>query len=152
MIDTPPLSQRLLPLVLFGSVVGAIRFAAEFIAPEQSMYFGLYYLMPPAILWVGLTKRWGAVRWTQVAGTMVVLAFLTWFVWNSIAYVTGQFMGWEHGRFGAGRAPVIAETTMGKLTAGLATGGLTTVAGSLWCVVFGTVFIWLPARFGNKSG
>ncbi len=152
MNDTPPLRERLLPLVLYGWVVGGIRLLLDFIAPEQSMNFGLYYFMPLALHWVGLRKHWGAVRWTQVAFTMVVLAFLTWFVWNSIAYVTGQFMGWEFGRFAAARAAPIAETTMGKLAAGLSTGALTAVAGSLWCVVWGTVLIWLPARFGPKSG
>ncbi len=152
MTNTPSLRQRLLPLVLYGWVVGAIRYALEFIAPDQSMYFGLYYLMPVALLWVGVTRRWGAVRWTQVAVTMVALAFLTWFVCNTTAYVTGQFVGWQHGRFSPAAAAPLADDTLGKLWGGLSTGFLTAVGGSVWCVVWGTVVIWLPARLGRRTG
>ena len=81
-MTTPPLAKRLLPLVLYGWVIGGIRYAMEFLAPEQAMYVGLYYFMPLALAWVGLRRRWGAVRWTQMTVTMVALSFLTWFVWN----------------------------------------------------------------------
>ena len=80
---------------------------------------------------------------------MVALALLTWFVWNSIAYVTGQFVGWEHGRFPS--AVALADTTAGKLTAGVTAGFITAVAGSVWCVVLGTVLIWLPSRLSRKA-
>ncbi len=147
---TRSLRRRLRPLVVYGWVVGGIRYALEFLAPDQAMNVGLYYFMPLALAWVGLKRRWGAVRWTQVAGTMVVLAFLTWFVCNTIAYLTGQFAGWQHGRFSPNAAAPLAETAMGKLWGGLSTGFLTAVGGSVWCVVFGTVLIWLPARFGPQ--
>ncbi len=152
-MTTPPLRQRLFPLVVYGWVIGAIRYLLEFIAPDQAWYFGLYYYMPVAILFVGLSKKWGAVRWTQVAGTMVALAVLTWFVCNSIAYATGQFMEWEHGRFrtGTGASP-IADTVSGKLWAGVSTAAGTTVIGTLWCVAWGTAAIWLPTKLGKKAG
>ena len=149
-MTTPPFRQRLLPLVLYGWVIGAIRYLMDFIAPDQAWYIGLYYYMPVAILFVGLSKKWGAVRWTQVAGTMVALAVLTWFVCNSIAYVTGQFMEWRHGRFPTGSP--IADTVSGKLWAGVSTAAVTTVAGTLWCVVWGTVVIWLPAKRRQSAG
>jgi hypothetical protein len=150
-MSTPSLGKRLLPLILFGWAIGAIRYLLDFLAPDQAMYMGLYYLMPVALLWIGMTRRWGAVSWRQVAGTMVLLAFCTWFVWNSTAYLTGQFLGWEHGRFAPNRAAPVAETLFGKVWGGVSTGFLTAIAGSVWCLVFGTVFIWLPARFQSKS-
>ncbi len=148
-MTTPPFRQRLFPLVLYGWVIGAIRYLLEFIAPDQAWYFGLYYCMPVAILFVGLSKRWGAVRWTQVAGTMVALAVLTWFVCNSIAYVTGQFMQWGHGRFPT--ASPTADTVLGKLWGGVSMAALTTVGGTLWCVVWGTLAIWLPVKLARKA-
>ncbi len=149
-MTTPTFRQRLFPLVVYGWVIGAIRYLLEFIAPDQAWYFGLYYCMPVALLFVGLSKKWGAVRWTQVAGTMVALAILTWFVCNSIAYVTGQFMEWRHGRFPT--ASPIADTVLGKLWAGLSMAAGTTIGGTLWCVVWGTLAIWLPTRLGKKAG
>lgn len=151
-MTTPPLRQRLFPLVVYGWVIGAIRLLLDAIAPEQAWFFGLYYLMPVGILYVGLTKKWGEVRWTQVAGAMVVLALATWLVWNTIAYVTGQFLEWEHGRFEPGvRAAEIGETTMAKLWGGVSTGLLTVVGGIGWCVIWGTLAIWLPVRLGKKA-
>ncbi len=147
-MTTPPLRQRLFPLVVYGWVIGAIRYLMDFIAPDQAWYIGLYFYMPLAILFVGLSKKWGAVRWGQVAVTMVALAFLTWFVWNSIAYVTGQFMGWEHGRYPAG----IAETALGKVGRGVFTAFQTATAGSVWCLLWGTFAIWLPAKRGQEAG
>lgn len=143
-MTTPSLARRLMPLVLFGWVVGGLRLALDFLAPEQASFVGLYYFMPLGIAWVGLRRGWGAVRWTQVAVTMVALAFLTWFVCNSIAYSVGQFEGWTSGRYATGME--IAETANGKIAAGVSTGFFTAVFGSVWCVIWGTLLIWLPGR------
>lgn len=148
----PPLGQRLKPLVIFGYIVAAIRLALDAVAPEflLTMHFGLYYLMPVAILVIGLRRTWGPVRWRTTAGTMIVLAFLVWGVWNSIAYTTGQFMEWTHGRFAPARASPPAVTAMAKIGLGLLHGLLSSLTSSIWCIGFGTVFIWLPARLGGK--
>lgn len=145
-MTTPSLPQRLMPLVAYGWIIGAIRYALDFATPDYAMYFGLYYLMPPALLYIGVTQKWGQVRLPQVVGRMVLLSFSTWFVWNSIAYVTGQFMGWQHGRFAPNRAAPLAEDLGGKIWGGVSTGFLTAVGGSVWCVAFGIVLIWLPAK------
>src|SRR5690606_16125760 len=101
-------------LVLFGWAVAAVRLALDALWPEGpvTMYFGLYFLMPLPIAWVGLTWRWGPVRWTSMAITMVVVAVLVWGVWNSIAYTVGQFAGWQHGRFAPGVELVAADGTV----------------------------------------
>ncbi|MHC5063949.1 MAG: hypothetical protein ACYTG5_08240 [Planctomycetota bacterium] len=151
-MTTPTLGQRLLPLVLYGWIIGAIRLALEFVAPDNAMYIGLYYLMPVGLLWVGLQYKWGTVRWTQVAGSMVLLAFCTWFPCNSGAYITGQFMEWQHGRFSPNASAALSETVTGKLWGGLSTGFVTAIAGSVWCLIWGSLVIWLPARMRASRG
>jgi len=157
----PSLSQRLKPLIVFGYIVAAIRLALDATAPDfvLTMHLGLYYLMPLAMLVVGLRRRWGTVRWTTMAGTMIVLGFVVWGVWNSIAYTTGQFMEWTHGRFFPGegpdhqgaRASPPAATTTAKIGWGLLHGLLSGVTSSIWCIVSGTVLIWLPSRLGARE-
>ena len=148
---TPPLGQRIRGLVTFGLAIGLIRYVLEFVAPERAMWFGVYYLMPVAILVVGVRGSWGNVRWLTLFGTMVVVALIVWGIPNTVAYTTGQFLEWNHGRFYNGgldapgnRAAPIQATTLAKLGLGLAQGGLTSLAGTVWCTVMGTVMIWLP--------
>ena len=158
---TPSLGQRLKPLVIFGYIVAAIRLALDATAPDfvLTMCFGLYYLMPLAMLVVGLQRQWGLVRWTTMAGTMIALGFVVWGVWNSIAYTTGQFMEWTHGRFypgqgpddEAGRAAPPAATATAKIGWGLLHGLLSSITSSIWCIGFGTVLIWLPGRLGARQ-
>lgn len=160
MKPVPALLARLLPLLQVGFAVGALRYACEFIAPDYSMWFGLYYVMPVALLVIGLRGSWGDVPWRTVAGTAFLAGLICWGVWNSIAYTTGQFMEWNHGRFfndptgETTRAAPVAATTMGKIGWGLAQGGITGVIGGIWCVVFGTILVWLPAklRAGGRQG
>lgn len=77
---------------------------------------------------------------------------------ESIAYTTGQFLGWNHGRFHYGgpgdpanKADTIAATALGKIGTGAFVALLTTVAGTVWCTLWGTLLIWLPGRFGRKG-
>jgi hypothetical protein len=159
--STPSLAQRLKPLVIFGSTVAAIRLALDATAPDfvVTMHFGLYYLMPVAMLVIGLQGRWGPVRWTTMAGTMIILGFVVWGVWNSIAYTTGQFMEWTHGRFYPGegqdheaaRAAPPAATATAKIGFGLLHGLLSSITSSIWCIGFGTVLIWLPGRLRGSA-
>jgi hypothetical protein len=150
MQPTPALSSRLIPLVQLGLAVGAIRYALEFIKPEYSMFFGLYYVMPIALLAIGVRGTWGNIRWRALASTMILMALLTWGIWNTISYTTGQFLEWNHGRFfnedgnDATRAAPIGDTVTMKLVWGVSQGLLTSLAGSVWSIAFGTLFIWLP--------
>jgi len=149
----PSLGQRVFPVAAVGLAVGLARYACEFVAPEYAMWFGVYYVMPVVILIVGVRRAWGPIGWRAMAGTMLCVALIAWGIPNTIAYTTGQFLEWNHGRFFYGgegaegnRAAPIAATTLGKIGWGVAQGFLTSLAGTVWCVVFGTVFVWVPRR------
>ena len=154
---TPPLRERLRPLVLLGLAIGLLRYAMEFVAPQHAMWFGVYYVMAAAILFVGITGKWGPIRWPVLLGTMALLCLIVWGIPNTVAYTTGQFLEWNHGRFHHGvddpetRAAPIAATALGKIGWGLVQGLATSVAGTIWCTVLGTVFIWLPGRLRARS-
>ncbi|MBK8978340.1 MAG: hypothetical protein IPM29_20755 [Planctomycetes bacterium] len=162
-ITVPPLWQRVLPLLLIGSVLAAIRLTLDATVPDGrlTMYVGTWLVMPFAIAWVGLTRRYGPISFRQMAFTMVVVAATVWGAWNVIAYTTGQFMGWTHGRFDPGHVEIAADgtetrvgarampiqaTAWAKLGAGLLHGVLSTAIQSVICTVLGTLLIWLPAR------
>ncbi len=148
----PPMRQRLLGLTLLGWAVASVRFTLDFMAMEQAMWFGVYYAMPPALAWVGLRGRWGAISWRSMATTTAVLGLVIWGIPNAISYTTGQFLEWTHGRFEPGvRATSIAAHEFGKLGWGLLQGLLTAIAGALWCTAWGTLLIWLPGRRRSRS-
>jgi len=150
-IASPPSIHR---LVLTGFVIGGIRYTLEFLAPGQSMYFGLYYVMPVALLAIGLSNAWGSVRWLSLLRAMVLTALIVWGTWNSISYTTAQFLEWNHGRFSAleedQRALPIAATAVGKIGLGVLQGLLTSIAGAIWLTAIGTLTIWLPGRLRNR--
>lgn len=157
MIPTPPLRRRLLPLVLLGLAVGLVRYALEFAAPDKSMYFGVYIVMPVALLVIGIRGTWGAIRWPALAGTMVLMCLLVWGIPNTLSYTTAQFQEWNHGRFyhtdpvpDANRAAPPAATALGKLGWGALQGLLTSIGGTIVCTAVGTLVIWLPGRIRSR--
>jgi hypothetical protein len=151
MNEVPPLSRRLLPLVVIGWIVAAIRLTLEFQAPEQSMWFGVYYVMPILLIVIGLGRRWGPIGWVAMAATTSLLAVLVWGVPNSISYTLAQFLEWTHGRFEPEvRAAPIASEPLKKIGVGLLQGLLTSLAGAVWCTVAGTLFIWIPERWRRR--
>lgn len=157
MPTVPPLRERIRGLVLLGLAIGLLRYALEFTASPYAMWFGVYYLMPVALLVVGLRGLWGPIPWPKMLGSIAVMCLLVWGIPNTLAYTTGQFLGWQHGRFHYGgpddpatRAAPIAATTWGKLGWGVLQGVLTSVAGTIWCTVWGTLVIWLPARLRRR--
>lgn len=84
---------------------------------------------------------------------------IAWGIPNTLSYTTAQFLGWQHGRFyyggpddPANRAAPIAATVLGKLGWGVLQGAVTSVAGTIWCTAFGTLFVWLPARLRRRGG
>jgi hypothetical protein len=92
---------------------------------------------------------------------MVALGFAVWGVCNSVTYTVGQFMEWTDGRYFPGelvtdasgvetyvdgRAAPLADSALGKVGAGLLHGALSSVAGSVWCIAFGTLFVWVYRR------
>ncbi|MFT7535180.1 MAG: hypothetical protein ACI85K_001131 [Hyphomicrobiaceae bacterium] len=158
MQTTPPLRTRIKPLVLAGLSIAMVRFAAEFVAPDLGWYVGVYHLMPLVILIVGAKDAWGPVHWPLVPASMVVMCLIVWGIPNTIAYTTAQFLEWNHGRFyfegwdsELSRAAPIAEASMDKLGWGMSQGLLTSVGGTIWCTLWGTLLIWLPARLRHRS-
>ncbi len=150
-MTTPPLGSRIRGLVLLGLAVGLIRYGLEFAASDVAMWFGVYYVMPVAILVVGLRRTWGDIRWLALLGTMFVTCLVVWGVPNALAYTTAQFQGWQHGRFAPDRAAAIAPTALGKIGLGVLQGTVTSVAGTAWCTLFGTLFVWLPACLRRRA-
>ena len=151
--------RRVLPLAAFGYLVATIRLGLDFWDPERAMWFGLYYTMPVALVFVGLTRRWGPIGWRPMALTMLVLGFLVWGVCNSIAYTVGQFLEWTDGRYSPGelvdgtwvetaqksrRAAEPQATAPGKVMAGLVHGLISSLTSTVWCTAFGTLFLWVP--------
>ncbi len=141
-------------LVIFGWLVAAIRLLLDFVAPEQSSFIGVYYLMPLAYLYYGLKGRWDHLPWRKVAVSLLVVVFLVWFVPNWIAYSTAALAGLDHGRFSAeAYRTVIERDTPVKiiLNAGIVAAS-TFGAGSVWSLSLGTLFIWLPGALRRRKG
>lgn len=134
-------------LIIFGWIIAAIRLVLDLSAPDMSMYFGVYYAMPLAYLYYGLTGKMDDLPWSRLAIAMVVVGFFVWFIPNTITYTAAQFMGWDFGRFSA----EIQDSTIGKILSGLSISGVTFVAGAGWSVVFGSLLIYLPRRFRKQN-
>jgi hypothetical protein len=153
--------SRMRGLVLFGWLVALIRFGIEAAMhpgkSDPTWFIGVYFLMPIAFLVVGLRGTLDDLPWKRIALMSLLLGILVWGIPNAIIYTTAQFLGWTHGRFtppgqtGAEtRAAPIATTAMGKILAGLATGGMTAIAGTIWSLAGTTLLIWLPGVIRRK--
>ena len=155
MSDATAVAPSIRTLVLFGLTVGGIRYILEFVAPAHTMYFGLYYAMPLALVLTGWTNAWGPIRWRPLFRAMALTGLIVWGTWNSLSYTTAQFFEWTHGRFNpfepGQRALPIADGALYKVGSGLAQGLITSVAGASWMIVLGTLTIWLPGRLRSKS-
>lgn len=152
-LDQPSLWSDIRGLVFFGWVVAATRLLLDFVAPEQSMYLGVYILMPLAYLYYGWKGRWDHLAWRRVAGSLLVVVFLVWFIPNLISYSTAYFVGLEHGRFSpenSGRRENFQGPLMTILNGGMVAGA-TFLAGSVWSVTLGTLFTWLPGAMRRRQ-
>lgn len=150
----PSLWQDIRGLVFFGWIVAATRLLLDFVAPEQSMYIGVYFLMPLAYLYYGMKGRWDHLSWRRTAFSLVVVVFLVWFIPNLISYSTAFFTGLEHGRFSpenSGRNLALQGPVMTVVNGAMVAGG-TFLAGSVWSVSLGTLFIWLPGAMRRRQG
>jgi hypothetical protein len=142
---------RVRGLLFFGWVVAVVRFVLDANGEpggwkDPGWYVSVYFLMPLALLFVGLRRTWDDLRWPKFILVALLLGFLVWGVPNAISYTTAQFMGWKHGRFGPGHGPPTGETTLAKIGIGLAIGGGTGLVGSVHCLLCSTLFIWLPGK------
>lgn len=138
-------------LVFFGWLIAAMRLLLEMVAPDQARYIGVYFVMPAAYLYYGLNGRLDGLTWPRLAIAMITVAFYVWFVPNALTYTTAQFMGWENGRFAAESAGPIAATAIGKIGSGLTTAGGTFIGGILWSILWGSLLIWIPARWRKRQ-
>ncbi len=152
--DQQTLWTNIKALVFFGWVVAAIRLLLDFVAPDQSMYIGVYWMMPLAYLYFGLKGRWDHLPWRRVAVSLLAVVLLVWFIPNWISYSTAALVGLDHGRFSAeSYQTVIERDTPIKiiLNAGIVSAA-TFGAGSVWSLSLGTLFIWLPGALRRRQG
>ncbi|MCY3554148.1 MAG: hypothetical protein OXH56_02390 [Gemmatimonadetes bacterium] len=151
--DQPSLWSDIRGLVFFGWIVAATRLLLDFVAPEQSMFIGVYFLMPLAYLYYGLKGRWDHLAWRRVAGSLLVVVFLVWFIPNLVSYSTALFAGLDHGRFSPQNFVRVFDDegpVMTILNGAMVAGG-TFLAGSVWSVSLGTLFIWLPGAMRRRQ-
>lgn len=151
--DQQSLWSRIQGLVIFGWIVALIRLLLEVVAPEQSMYFGVYWMMPLAYLYYGMTGKWDDLPWSRVALSIVAVAFLVWCLPNAITYNIATFAGWDHGRFSAASYPTILgrDTAVMAILNGLVVSVVTGIVGSAWSVVWSTLLLWLPGHFRRRK-
>lgn len=138
--------RRMRPLIFVGLAVGAVRLVLDFAHVEAAMWIGVYYALPVALLVAGIRGTYDGVSWWQLVVGMSLVSMCCWLPANTIAYTAAQFLGWTHGRFAPGRAPPIADEAGRKIMAGITTGALTSVAGTLWLGAWSTVLVWIPGR------
>ncbi|MSR75945.1 MAG: hypothetical protein EXS14_10810 [Planctomycetes bacterium] len=161
MMTKPPVWPALKPLVIFGWTVAALRLVFEFVAATRpdlqpyTMYFGIVYVMPVALLVAAWRKTFAEFTFGRLALAMWVLALLTWGLPNAISYTVGQFQEWTFGRFhgighNAHTLPV-ADTVLSKLGTGIGVGLMTHIMGTVGCLVLATVLIWLPKRLMRRK-
>ena len=148
-LDLSSLWSNIRGLVFFGWIVASIRLLLDFVAPDQSMYIGVYWMMPLAYLYYGLKGKWDHLPWRWVAGSLLVVVFLVWFVPNWISYSTAALVGLDHGRFSA--VVELDSPVQAILNAGIVA-ATTFGAGSVWSLSLGTLFIWLPGALRRRQG
>ena len=150
--DQPSLWSDIRGLVFIGWIIAATRLLLDFVAPEQSMFIGVYFLMPVAYLYYGLKGKWDHLPWKHIAGALIVVVLLVWFIPNWVAYSTAALAGLDHGRFSPeAYQTVIERDTPFKiiLNAGIVSVG-TFAAGSVWSLALGTMLIWLPGAMRRR--
>jgi hypothetical protein len=142
-------------LILFGWLVALIRFGIDASAhPGRSdplFWIGVYTFMPIAFLVAGIKGAYDDFSWKRVALMSILIGVLVWGVPNLIIYTTARFLGWTEGRFAPPQSgDPFGTGPGGNILAGLAIGGITSVIGSAWCLIWTTLLIWLPARSRRK--
>lgn len=138
-------------LVFIGWAIAVIRLILDVAAPGISMWIGVYYLMPIALLYCSV-KGMIRLSWGRMALGMIIVGALVWAVPNMISYTLAQFQGWQFGRFAPDRAGPLAATAGAKLLTGCGTGAATGVAGSIWMIIWGTLLVWLPRYIKQRKG
>jgi hypothetical protein len=157
--------SRVRGLVLFGIAVAALRFILDAtIQPGEwswGWFVGVSFLMPLAFLYVGIRGTMDDIRWPKFLLMSLILGVLVWGIPNLITYTTAQFQGWQFGRFEPvvkdaagdyvrGHAPPIADSTAGKIKAGLMAAGGSALFTTIGSIVLFTLLVWLPGVIRNK--
>lgn len=140
------------PLVFIGWGIAAVRLALEFVAPDASMYVGVYYLMPIVLIAYSVKKRFDDLLFLRLMLGMLIVGVLVWGLPNFIAYSTAQFQGWEHGRFAAGRSEPLREGTAARLLAGISIAWKTSLVGTFWMAVWSFFATWIPGALRRRRG
>lgn len=149
----PPLGRVLWPLVYCGWAIGALRLLLDAFAPDVAMYVGLYYLLPLVLIVFVAQRRFEPHGMGRCLLVAVVAAPLISFPVNTLAYGAAQFAGWTHGRFADDRALPVAEELADKLLSAVVAGLGTSLAGTVWLVLFTWVIVGtarlVRRRFGS---
>lgn len=183
-----PLFSRLRPWILILWVVAAVRYFIDFREVDAPIVFAtgpiqwtadwvsVNYVVVPLLLVMGFVGVFRGWSWGRCLKALALLAVLCWSIPNGIAYTTGQFQEWQHGRYrgqnlavvdgqtvtfeeddgppaGAtdvrmARTMPLGETTAEKLTRGVGIGLVTVLAGFIWMFLWFHLFVYLPRRLG----
>jgi hypothetical protein len=153
---------RIRGIVFFGWLIAAIRLILDAtVHPAEKTWgwwIGVDILLPIAFIVVGIKGTLDDVPWPKYLLIALVFGVLIWGVPNLISYTTGQFMGWQHGRFEpmvkepgkffpkSGHAPPLADSAGGKILTGLQVAGGSAAFGTVASLLVATLLIWLPGK------
>lgn len=143
------------PLLIVAALLAMARIVLESLEVEAARYVGVYYLMPVVLLVFGQLRPWTR-GWKNLAKGIALLGLLVFLPFNIGSYVAANFDGLSGMRYGEDRmmtAAKAAEFLAGdpespseveRVFGGVATGLITGLVNSLWCLIFATVFVWRP--------
>lgn len=150
----PTLWNGVRAAVCYGWLVVLVRLVLDGVAPDRAWTVGIFFLMPVALLVIGRKGGLDAWSWKRLATGMILIGVLCWGLGNLLSYGTAATLGWDHGRFnpdgpgppfGTG-PPLPRDTLLQKLGWIGLPAGAGAIAGSLWCILWGSLLIYLPGR------
>jgi hypothetical protein len=135
------------PVIYVAWIVAAARILAEALTTDLNVVamLSVYAAIAVMFLFAGFTGQLDRLVWKPLLLGALVLGIACWFIPSTIAYGVAQFQGWDHGRFGVTRGPPISDTTAGKLQTAVTVAFFTSIAGTLWSLVLGVLFVGIPA-------
>ena len=160
------------PIIWVLWMVAAARLAMDTNTDNEKPAYMMSVYAGSAILFLynGITGAMDHIGWKRLLLGALTVAVMCWMIPNTIAYTVGQFAGWTHGRFyvdpqdtepgevkeelgnSKSRAASPADTAVGKVASGVMMGGLTTLAGAVWCLVTASLLLGVPMALRRRRG